>query len=55
MDGDEIFIVWNNNFHSEDEFMAAFSEESLAERFISRYDARDRASMRIERYTLDSE
>lgn len=48
-----IYIVWFNNFHSQDEFVGAYSSQELAQAKIDKYDRMDARSMRVEPQMLD--
>lgn len=49
-----VYIVWFNNFQSEDEFQGVFSSTEKAQAYIDRYSRYDADSMRIEETSLDS-
>lgn len=49
----KVYIVWHNNFDSEDEFVGVFSSETKAQQRIERYSKADREGFRIEETELD--
>lgn len=49
----KVYIVWYNNFDSEDEFAGVFSSEAKAQEKIERYSKSDREVFRIEETELD--
>jgi hypothetical protein len=49
-----VYVLWFNNFNSDDELVGIYSSEEQAELRLSNYDQRDQRSMRIEPYELNS-
>lgn len=49
-----VYIVWWNNFHSDDEFSGVFSTRENAENYIENYSECDKSSFRIEETCLDN-
>ena len=43
-----IWIVWHNNFNSEDEFSAAFSSKENAQQYIDKFSVIERSSFWID-------
>lgn len=49
----KVYIVWYNNFDSEDEFVGVFSSEEKAQERIERFSKSDQSQFRIEPTELD--
>ena len=49
----KVYIVWYNNFDSDDEFVGVFSSEAKAQERIERFTKSDREGFRIEATELE--
>ena len=49
----KVYIVWYNNFDSDDEFVGVFSSEEKAQERIERFSKSDQGEFRVEPTELD--